>query len=197
MKPDHHYPELAKDIQDVYLSRDDIAKRVGELGMEISQDYAGKNPLLIGALKGVICFMADLVRAIQIPVELDFIAISSYSSEERDRGVVRVIKDVDTPITNRHVLFVEDVVDTGLTLNYLLKSFRVRNPASIEVCALLNKSTRRLINIPIKYKGFDLPDYFVVGYGLDYAEKYRNLPYVGVLKPGILFSKAKNEQVGR
>ena len=192
MKPDN-YPELSKDIQDVFLSREEISTRVEELGAEISRDYSGKNPILIGALKGVICFMADLVRAIRIPIELDFIAISSYSAEERDRGVVRVVKDIDTPITDRHVIFVEDVVDTGLTLNYLLKSFRARTPASIEVCALLNKSTRRLINLPIRYKGFDLPDYFVVGYGLDYAEKYRNLPYVGVLKPGVLFSKAKSE----
>jgi hypoxanthine phosphoribosyltransferase len=196
LKPDSSYPELSKDIQDVYLSREEISKRVEELGADISHDYAGKNPLLVGALKGVICFMADLIRAIHIPIEMDFIAISSYSAEERDRGVVRVIKDIDTPITDRHVIFVEDVVDTGLTLNYLLKSFRVRMPGSIEVCAMFNKPTRRLINIPIRYKGFDLPDYFVVGYGLDYAEKYRNLPYVGVLKPGVLFSRAKNEAPG-
>jgi len=116
-------------------------------------------------------------------------AVSSYSSEERDRGVVRVIKDLDLPITDRHIIFVEDVIDTGLTLNYLLRSLRARGPASLEVCALLNKPTRRLIETPIRYKGFDLPDYFVVGYGLDYGEKYRNLPFIGILKPDILFSR--------
>jgi hypoxanthine phosphoribosyltransferase len=183
------YPALAKDLQEVFITHDEISSRVIQLGKQISVDYDGKNPILVGALKGVMCFMADLVRAVTIPVEIDFMAVSSYSSEERDKGVVRVIKDLDLPITDRHIIFVEDVIDTGLTLNYLLRSLRARGPASLEVCALLNKPTRRLIDIPIRYKGFDMPDYFVVGYGLDYAEKFRNLPYIGILKPEILFGR--------
>ncbi|MEJ2262606.1 MAG: hypoxanthine phosphoribosyltransferase, partial [Anaerolineales bacterium] len=133
----------------------------------------------------VLLFMADLLRAITIPVEVDFMAVSSYSAEARERGLVRLVKDLETPITDRHVLFVEDVVDTGLTLNYLLSNLRSRRPASLEVCTLFNKGKHRLIDLPIKYAGFDLPDLFVVGYGLDYREKYRNLPFVGLLKPEV------------
>jgi len=181
--------ELAADIQQVFVSSEDLQKRVRELGQQISIDYQGKNPVLVGALRGVIFFMADLLRAITIPVEVDFIAISSYSSDARDRGVVRVTKDMDLPVTGRNVIFVEDVVDTGLTLNYLVNSLRARQPASLEVCILFNKVTRRLIDLPVRYKGFDLPDYFVVGYGLDSHERYRNLPYVGILKPEVLFSR--------
>ncbi len=183
--------ELVGDIQQVFLTREVLQKRVGEIGREISRDYRGKNPVLVGALRGVVFFMADLLRSITIPVEVDFMAISSYSSEARDRGVVRVTKDLDLAITGRHVIFVEDVVDTGLTLNYLVNNLRARQPASLDVCALLNKVTRRFIDLPIRYKGFDLPDYFVVGYGLDYQEHYRNLPYVGILKPEILFNNKK------
>ena len=186
------FEELSADIQEIYLSAEEIQSCVQGLGARISRDYAGKTPVLVGALKGVLCFMSDLIRAIQIPLEVDFIAVSSYSAEARDKGVVRVIKDLDLPITDRHVIFVEDVVDTGLTLNYLMRSLRTRNPASLEVCALFNKSTRRLIEIPLRYKGFDLPDYFVVGYGLDFAERYRNLPYVGILKPAVLFDAKRN-----
>lgn len=181
--------ELAADIQQVFVSSEDLQKRVRELGQQISTDYQGKNPVLVGALRGVIFFMADLLRAITIPVEVDFIAISSYSSDARDQGVVRVTKDMDLPVTGRNVIFVEDVVDTGLTLNYLVNSLRARQPASLEVCILFNKVTRRLIDLPVRYKGFDLPDYFVVGYGLDFHERYRNLPYVGILKPEVLFSR--------
>ncbi len=182
--------ELADDIQQIFVSTEVLQKRVREIGQAISQDYQGKNPVLVGALKGVIFFMADLLRSITIPIEVDFIAISSYSAEARDRGVVRVTKDLDIPITGRHVIFVEDVVDTGLTLNYLVASLRARQPASLEVCILFNKITRRLINFPVRYKGFDLPDYFVVGYGLDHHERYRNLPYVGILKPEALFNRS-------
>ena len=178
---------LSADVQEIYLSAEEIQARIQEIGRVIAADYAGRNPLLVGALKGVLCFMADLIRSISIPLEIDFMAVSSYSNEARDRGLVRVIKDLDFPITDRHVIFVEDVVDTGLTLNYLLRSLRTRGPASLEVCTLFNKPTRRLIEIPLRYKGFDLPDFFVVGYGLDYAERYRNLPFVGMLKPEVLF----------
>jgi hypoxanthine phosphoribosyltransferase len=178
---------ISGDIQDVFLTSEEIQSRISELGKQISRDYASNVPILVGALKGVICLMADLIRAITIPVEVDFMAVSSYSSETRDKGVVRVVKDLDISITDRHVIFVEDVVDTGLTLNYLMRSLRTRGPASLEVCALFNKPTRRLIDLPIRYKGFDLPDYFVVGYGLDYGERYRNLPFVGILKPSAIF----------
>jgi hypoxanthine phosphoribosyltransferase len=183
--------ELVGDIQQIFLTREALQKRVWEIGQEISHDYRGKNPVLVGALKGVIFFMSDLLRSINVPIEIDFIAISSYSPEARDRGLVRITKDLDLPITGRHVIFVEDVVDTGLTLNYLVNSLRARQPASLEVCVLLNKITRRLINLPVRYKGFDVPDYFVVGYGLDHHERYRNLPYVGILKPEVLFNNRK------
>jgi hypoxanthine phosphoribosyltransferase len=181
------FQAINTDIQEVFLSANEIQARITDLGAQISSDYAGKTPILVGALKGVLCFMADLIRSINIPIEVDFMAVSSYSNEARDRGVVRVIKDLDLPIIDRHVIFVEDVIDTGLTLNYLLRSLRTRGPASLEVCSLFNKPTRRLIDIPLRYKGFDLPDYFVVGYGLDYNENYRNLPYVGIVKPEIIF----------
>lgn len=183
--------DQASDIQSVFVTQEALRKRVQEIGQAISEDYREKSPIMVGALKGVLCFMADLIRAIAVPVEMDFIAISNYSTEERDRGVVRVVKDLDHPITGRHVIFVEDVIDTGLTLNYLVNSLQARVPASLEVCTLFNRSSHRLIELNIKYIGFDLPDYFVVGYGLDHNEKYRNLPYVGVLKPNVIFSKRK------
>ncbi len=177
------------DVQEVLFTEEQIHERVQELARQISQDYQEKTPIIVGVLKGVMCFLPDLIRKMSIPVEVDFIAVSSYSTETRDKGVVRVVKDLDLPLMDRHVLFVEDVVDTGLTLHYLLRNLRARNPASLEVCTLLNKNPRRLINIPIRYVGFEVPDYFVVGYGLDYNERYRNLPYIGILKPSVLFGK--------
>ena len=170
------------DIAQVLLTAEQIQARVRDLGAAISRDYAGRDPLLVGVLKGVIFFMVDLLRAISIPVEVDFIAVSSYSAETRNRGMVRLVKDLEIPIEGREVLFVEDMVDTGLTLNYLLGTLRMRKPASLEVCALFNKPSHRLIDVPIRYRGFDLADPFVVGYGLDFRERYRNLPYVGVPK---------------
>lgn len=183
------YPELTGDISDILISTEEIERRVQSLGEAISHDYFGLNPLLVGVLKGVIFFMADLLRAITIPVEADFMAVSSYSAEARDKGLVRLLKDLDIPINGRHVLFVEDVVDTGLTLNYLLGNLRTRRPASLEVCTLFDKPKHRLIDVPLKYKGFELPDRFVVGYGLDYRERYRNLPFVGLLSPQALYGK--------
>jgi len=180
------YAPLAEDLQDVLFTQEQIQARVAQLGQAISQDYAGKNPLLVGVLKGVLFFMADLLRHITIPVEMDFIAVSSYSPEARDQGYVRLVKDLETPIHNQHVLFVGDVIDTGLTLNYLLGNLRARQPASLEVCTLFNKPDHRLIDIPLRYTGFTLPDQFVVGYGLDYREQYRNLPFVGLLKAAAL-----------
>jgi hypoxanthine phosphoribosyltransferase len=176
------YAEIAKDIREILLTPEQIQARVAALGEQISADYADKDLLLVGVLKGVLMFIADLLRQITIPVAVDFIAVSSYSSEARDRGYVSLVKDLDIPITGRHVIFIEDVIDTGLTLNYLLRNLRARTPASLEVCVLFNKPVRRLVDIPLRYKGFDIPDQFVVGYGLDYREKYRNLPFVGLLK---------------
>lgn len=170
------------DIERVLFTSEQLQTRVAELGAQISRDYAGKPLLLIGVLKGIIFFMADLMRAIDIPVEVDFMAVSSYSPESRERGLVRLVKDLETPITGRHVLFVEDIIDTGLTIHHLLRTLKVQQPASLEVCVLFNKEKRRLINLPLRYKGFDIPDYYIVGYGLDYREKYRNMPFVGLLK---------------
>lgn len=179
------FGSMGNDIQEIVITSEQIQEKVSALSHDISRDYLGLNPLMVGVLKGVLFFMADLLRNITIPVEIDFIAVSSYSAEARDQGYVRVIKDLETPIHNRHIIFVEDVIDTGLTLNYLLQNLHARQPASIEVCTLFNKPEHRLIDIPLRYKGFDLPDEFVVGYGLDFKEKYRNLPFVGSLKPSI------------
>ena len=180
------YGGLAADVQDVLFTPEQIQLRVTELGRAIALDYAGRNPLLVGVLKGVLFFMADLLRAIPVPVEVDFLAVASYSAETRNRGKVRLVKDLEVDISGRHLLFVEDVVDTGLTLNYLLSTLRARQPASLEVCVLFDKPKKRLIDIPLKYTGFNLPDQFVVGYGLDHHERYRNLPFVGLLKASAL-----------
>jgi hypoxanthine phosphoribosyltransferase len=185
------YGVMGADLQSVLLPAEKIQARVVELGQAITRDYRGSNLLAVGVLKGVLFFMADLLRNLEIPVEMDFMAVSNYSIESREQGVVRLVKDLDIPLTGRHVLFVEDVIDTGLTLNYLLRNLRARQPASLEVCVLFNKPEHRLIEIPIRYKGFDLPDKFVVGYGLDYREKYRNLPFVGILSPHIVSPSLK------
>jgi hypoxanthine phosphoribosyltransferase len=161
----------ADDISEILITEDELQERITALGQRIGEDYHGRTPLLVGVLKGVLLFMADLLRAIPIHVEVDFMAVASYSSEARDKGLVRLVKDLETPITNRDVLFIEDMVDTGLTLNYLLHTLRMRRPASLEVCTLFTKPGHRLINIPLKYTGFDLPNRFIVGYGLDYKEK--------------------------
>ena len=179
------YGELAEGVGEILISEARLHQRVAEIARQVSLDYAGLNPLLVGVLKGVLFFMSDLLQSLTIHAEIDFIAISSYSPETRKRGMVRLVKDLDIPIEGRHTLFVEDVIDTGLTLNYILGNLRSRNPASLEMCVLFNKPNHRLIDIPIKYKGFDLPDRFVVGYGLDYREKYRNLPFVALLKPEV------------
>jgi hypoxanthine phosphoribosyltransferase len=181
-------PVRLKDIDRVLFTPEQIQTRVADLGRQISQDYADKPLLLIGVLKGIIFFMADLMRAIDIPLEVDFMAVSNYSPEARELGLVRLVKDLEIPITGRHVLFVEDIIDTGLTLNYLLRTLRAQQPASLEVCVLFNKEKRRLIDLPLRYKGFDIPDYYIVGYGLDYREKYRNMPFVGLLKGEVLQS---------
>ena len=188
------YPGYADEIQEVIISQEQIQAKVQALGKTIAQDYQGRNPLLVGVLKGVLFFFADLLREISIPVEMDFIAVSSYSSESRDQGSVRLVNDLDIRIHNRHILFVEDVIDTGLTLNYILQNLRSRQPASLEVCALFNKPDHRLIDIPLRYKGFDLPDKFVVGYGLDFKEKFRNLPFIGLLKASTIQNRVNPER---
>lgn len=177
---------IHEDIAYVLLDHDRIQQRVQELAQQISQDYADvKELLLVGVLKGSLMFIVDLARSLQRHIKLDFIAISSYGHATETSGVVRILKDLDTDIGNQHVLIVEDIVDSGLTLAYLRESLQRRNPASLKVCALLNKPSRRNTNVEIDYSGFDIPNEFVVGYGLDYAERYRNLPYVGVLHPQI------------
>ncbi len=177
-------PALLKAVDRVLIDADTLARRVQELGATISQDYAGRVPILVGVLKGVVPFMADLLRAITIPVEVDFMAISRYRPGQKGR--VRVLKDLDLDISGRDVLFVEDIVDTGLTLRYLLKLLQAREPASLEVCVLLNKTSRRLVEIPLKYVGFEVPDFYLIGYGLDFREKYRNLPLVGIMRADLL-----------
>ena len=178
--------DLTRGLGRVVLTEAEIRNRIGELSQEISRDYAGLNPLLVGVLKGVIFFMSDLLLGITIPVTVDFMAISRYDPVRRSKGSVRLIKDLDEALEGRHLIFVEDIVDTGLTLNYLLRILRARGPASLEVCTLFNKPEHRLTNIPIRYVGFDLPDRFVVGFGLDYREAYRHLPYLAELRPEAL-----------
>jgi hypoxanthine phosphoribosyltransferase len=173
---------VADDVAEVVFSAETIQARVAELAAQISQDYADKDPLVIGVLSGVVFFIADLVRQISVPMTLDFMAISQYASAGSS-GTVRITKDLDHAVTGRHLLFVEDVIDTGLTLNYLLRALRTRRPASLEVCVLFDRPYRRLIDIPLAYPGLVLPDRFVVGYGLDAGGHYRNLPFVGVLRP--------------
>ncbi|MCL2767069.1 MAG: hypoxanthine phosphoribosyltransferase [Peptococcaceae bacterium] len=167
----------------VLLSEDQLKQKTTELGQKISADFEGKELIVVGILKGAMIFMADLVRKITIPTYYDFIAVSSYGSSTTSSGTVRLLKDLDQDIGNRHILIVEDIVDTGLTLNYLLENLHSRNPASITLCALLDKPSKRIKPVDIHYCGFSIPDVFVVGYGLDYNEKYRNLPYVAILDP--------------
>lgn len=168
------------------LTAEEIHERVMQLGRQIAEDYAGLTPILIGVLKGSLVFMADLVRAIDMPVTVDFMSISSYGGAQSS-GVVRILKDLDESITGQHVILVEDIIDTGLTLTYLLATLRARNPASLDVCGLLDKSARRIIEVPIRYKGFDIPDEFVIGYGLDHEGRYRNLrSVIGVRDIGAL-----------
>jgi hypoxanthine phosphoribosyltransferase len=173
------------DIEDVLIPSDRIQARLVELAAEIDRDYVGRELLLVGVLKGAFILMADLARHLRTPVKFDFMAVSSYGSATQTSGVVRIIKDLDLDIAGRHVLLVEDIVDSGLTLNYLLRNLRARGPASVEVMALLSKPEQTRVELPIRYHGFAVPSVFVVGYGLDYAERYRNLPYVGTLRSAV------------
>jgi hypoxanthine phosphoribosyltransferase len=175
--------ELEKAVTEVLIEPDALRQRVRELGDEISHDYQGRDLLLVGVLKGAVFFMADLMRHLTIPCEIDFMAISSYGDSTDSSGVVRILKDLDINIEGRHVLVVEDIIDSGLTLSYLIRNLEAREPATLEICALLTKPERREIDVPVRYVGFEIPNRFVIGYGLDFAERYRNLPYVGVLDP--------------
>jgi len=175
--------ELNADIDRILVTDDEIQSKVAELGKQISEDYRGKDLLMIGVLKGAFMLMSDLARHITTPLELDFMAVSSYGSATKTSGVVRIMKDLDLDITGRDVLIIEDIIDSGLTLSYLMKNLRARKPAGLEVCALLSKPEVQKVTLDVRYHGFALPPVFVVGYGLDYGERYRNLPYVGTLKP--------------
>ncbi|GMQ61569.1 hypoxanthine phosphoribosyltransferase [Vallitalea maricola] len=173
---------MLNDVKEVLVSEENLDKKVTELADKITKDFAGKNLVVIGVLKGANVFVADLIRKINIPIALDFMAISSYGSSTESSGVVKILKDLDEDIEGRHVLVVEDIIDTGLTLSYLTENLKSRGAKSIDICTLLDKPDRRKAHIDVKYKGFDIPDEFVVGYGIDFNEKYRNLPFVGILK---------------
>jgi hypoxanthine phosphoribosyltransferase len=173
------------DVEEILLTEQRIAERVAELGAELAANYADRHPVLVSVLKGSIIFLADLIRAMQTPLSLDLMEVSSYGASTESSGQVRILKDLSNPIEGRDVIVVEDIIDTGLTLNYLLKYLHDKGPASMRICCLLDKPARRLAEIPIDYRGFTIPDRFVIGYGLDYDERYRNLPYIGVLKPSV------------
>jgi len=176
---------MNQDIEKILLSEEEIADKVQELGKTLAAEYRDKNPLVICVLKGAVVFMADLIRHMDIPCEMDFMAVSSYGSGTESSGMVKILKDLDASVQNRHVLVVEDIMDSGLTLSRLLELLRHREAASVKVVTLLNKPERRKVDLSPDYSGYDIPDEFVVGYGLDYSEKYRNLPYIGVLKPEV------------
>src|SRR5213595_1774624 len=178
--------EVERGVGEILIEEDALQSRIRELGREVSADYTGRELLLVGVLKGAVFFMADLMRSIDVPCEIDFMAISSYGASTDSSGVVRILKDLDINIEGRDVLVVEDIIDSGLTLSYLMRNLESREPASLEVCALLTKPGRREIDVPVRYVGFEIPNRFVIGYGLDFGERYRNLPYVGVLDPALV-----------
>jgi hypoxanthine phosphoribosyltransferase len=178
--------EVEKGVAEILIEEDELQRRIVELGEEISADYRGRDLLLLGVLKGAVFFMSDLMRRLTIPCEIDFMAISSYGASTDSSGVVRILKDLDINIEGRHVLVVEDIIDSGLTLSYLMRMLESREPESLEICALLTKPERREIDVDVRYTGFEIPNRFVIGYGLDFAERYRNLPYVAVLHPDLI-----------
>ncbi len=182
------------DIQEVLLTGEEIQAKVIELGEQVTADYQGKNLLLLGTLKGAVPFIADLARAVNLPLEIDYMAISSYGNSTESSGVVRILKDLEGPVQNKHVLIVEDIVDSGLTLHYLMDVLRQRKPLSLRVCALLDKLRERVKPVELDYTGFQIPNQFVVGYGLDYAQRYRNLPYIGILKPSVYQDELQEPQ---
>ncbi|GGP03623.1 hypoxanthine phosphoribosyltransferase [Nonomuraea glycinis] len=177
--------DMGNDLEKVLIPEDELQARIKELAGRIDEDYNGKELLLVGVLKGAVMVMADLARALHVPVQMDWMAVSSYGAGTKSSGVVRVLKDLDTDILDRHVLIVEDVIDSGLTLHWLLENLKSRNPASLEICAALRKPDAIKVPMEVKYVGFDIPNEFVIGYGLDYAERYRNLPFIGTLAPHV------------
>ena len=189
--------ELTGGVEEILVDEAALQARVAELGAEISADYRDRDLLLIGVLKGAIFFMADLMRQIDLPCEVDFMAISSYGAGVDSSGVVRILKDLDMPIENRNVVIVEDIVDSGLTLSYLLRNLEARQPASLEICALLTKPDRRENDVECRYVGFEIPNRFVIGYGLDFAERYRNLPYIGVLREDLIADGEDEQDIHR
>ena len=186
---------MHEDITEILITEEEILAKVVELGKQISRDYEGKNLLLLGTLKGAVPFIADLARAIALPLEIDYMAISSYGNTTQSSGVVRILKDLEGPIDQKHVLIVEDIVDSGLTLHYQMDVLRQRHPMSLRVCALLDKRRERTRVVKLDYRGFQIPNRFVVGYGLDYAQRYRNLPYIGILKPSIYQDDTEQPQM--
>ncbi|GHO44290.1 hypoxanthine phosphoribosyltransferase [Ktedonospora formicarum] len=185
---------MHQDISEILFSEEHIKAKVQELGKQITEDFQGKHLLLLGTLKGAVPFIADLARAIDMPLELDYMAISSYGNSTQSSGIVRILKDLEGPIDNKHILIIEDIIDSGLTLSYLVDVIRRRNPLSLSICTLLYKERKRMKEVPVNYIGFTIPDKFVVGYGLDYAQYYRNLPYVGILKPSVYEGESEPEQ---
>jgi hypoxanthine phosphoribosyltransferase len=176
---------MHSDIESVLISSDRIAEMVSQIAERINSDYAGKNPMLISVLKGSFIFMADLLRKITIPCTVDFMAVSSYGKKSVTTGAVKIVKDLEKDIEGRHVIIVEDILDSGITLSYIMNLMNAKKPASIRLCTLLDKPARRVAPVKVDYEGFEIPDEFVVGYGLDYAEQYRNLPYIGILSPRV------------
>ena len=176
---------MIQDIKDVIFTEEAINNKVREIGEQISNDYKGKNLIIVGVLKGSVVFLADLLRTVKIHCEIDFMAVSSYGKSTESSGVVRILKDLDDSVEGKDVLIVEDIVDSGITLGYLLNYFKTRKANSVEIATLLNKAARRRVDVPVKYIGFEVPDEFIVGYGIDYAQRYRNLPFIGTLKPEV------------
>ena len=187
--------DLGSDLHEVLITSEQLQARIGELAAQIDADYAGRELLLVGVLKGAVMVMADLARAMHLPAQMDWMAVSSYGSGTKSSGVVRILKDLDADITDRHVLVVEDIVDSGLTLSWLVGNLRSRRPASLEVCAMLRKPAALRVNVDVAYTGFDIDDAFVVGYGLDYAERYRNLPFIGTLAPHVYGGNTSRDEI--
>ena len=177
--------DMGPDLKQVLITAEQLQARIGELAAQIDADYADRDPLLVGVLKGAVMVLADLARAMHLPIQMDWMAISSYGSGTKSSGVVRILKDLDTDITGRHVLVVEDIIDSGLTLSWLVGNLRSRGPASVEVCVMLRKPAAAQMDVDVRYTGFEIADEFVIGYGLDYAEKFRNLPFIGTLAPHV------------
>lgn len=180
---------MNKDIEKILLSEEELSTKIKKMGKKISEDYKGKELILVGVLKGSVPFMAELMKRIDIPCKMDFMAVSSYGNSTESSGVVRILKDLDFEVENKDILIIEDIIDSGITLKYLVKYLKAKNPNSVEIACMLNKPERRKVEIDVKYLGYDIPNEFLVGYGLDYAERYRNLPYIGILKEEVYKNK--------